>query len=283
MQGLDAVDQGNPPTQIAAGGNVTCALLSDGSVWCWGANDQGQLGNGATTSGPNPTPSQVQGLPSATQVAVSVGGTFACAVVTGGAVYCWGANTYGTLGDQGNTPSSTPGAVYGLTNVTSISTGVSHVCAVQGTELWCWGDNSEAELGEGSVTTGQVSPNPALTPVIATEVSGCTTGCPPPVQVTSVACGNKFTCVLVNGGSVECWGDDTFGEIGGGFQSPTSPVSSPSVVSSLSNVTGISAGPFGVCAQVSGLGLSCWGEGPVGNGSTNSASSPVSLTFATCL
>jgi alpha-tubulin suppressor-like RCC1 family protein len=300
MNSLSSVDQGNFPIQIAAGGNVTCVVLGDGSVWCWGQNDQGQLGQGMTNGGATPTPVQPVGLPPASQVAVSTAGTFVCALLQSGNVDCWGANTYGQLGNPGlgiGTGSSTPQAVGQFGSVSQIAAGDSHVCAVvptgqPGAGLWCWGDDSESELGEGPVVA-QGGPAQQPNPTLATQVSGCTSGCPPPVNVVNVACGGKFTCVLLKNGSVECWGDDTSGELGNGTSAST-PVSSPVVASGLSGVTSIVAGPDGACAQVGGVSLGdagstggaiwCWGAGPVGNGTTGSAKTPTQATFSnTCM
>ncbi len=278
-QSVDAVSMGNPPTQIAAGGDTTCALLSDGSVWCWGSNSRGQLGTGSANGGANP-PTQVP-LPVASQVAVSPGGSFACALLANGGVDCWGS---GYLGDFNLDTNSAPVAAFQLTNATSIALGSGHACAIvakSGTPnsvLYCWGDNSESEIGEGDVNTGAFPMHENI-PVVATQVSGCTSACPPPVQITGVALGNNFTCVVA-GGKVECWGDDTFGQLGGMPSMFPSPV--PNTVNGLTGVTSLAAGPGRVCAQVSGSGISCWGEGPVGDGSTGAVGTPTQATFTRC-
>ena len=259
-QSLDAIDMGRPPTQIAAGGNTTCALLSDSTVWCWGSNNQGQLGTGSANAGAN-LPTLVQSLPPASQVAVSSGGAFVCALLVSGGVDCWGTGYLGNLTlDTNSVPVSTP-----LTNATSIAVGSSHACAIvaqsAGTpsnKLFCWGDNSESEIGEGDVNTGAF-PMQEKTPVVATQVSGCASGCPSPINVTAIALGNKFTCVVIAGGSVKCWGDDTFGQLGNGTQSAT-PNPNPVAVTGLAGVTQLAAGPGRACALAAGI--SCWGGAP---------------------
>ena len=289
VQNLDADDQGNPPTLLSAGGNVTCALLGDGSVWCWGQNNQGQLGNGTANGGANAIPTQRVQPPSAGE--------------PGGCLHRWdlrlrssakpamssnagGSNAFGQLGNPGTgSSSSTPVPVSQFGSVSQIAAGNTHVCAVVpsgtswGAGLWCWGDNTKDQLGEGDVNSGL--PMQRANPTLATQVSGCTSGCPPPLQVNGVACGNKFTCVFVAGGTAECWGDDSFGQLGNGSQS-SNPIPSPVSVSGLSGVTGIVAGTEGVCAQRNNSGISCWGAGPVGNGSSGPVSAATPIPFTHC-
>jgi hypothetical protein len=276
----------NQVSQIAAGGTTTCALLSgDNSVWCWGGNGAGVLGNGTQNTGPNPTPAQVPNLPAATQVAVSTGGAYACAVLAnGGSVDCWGT---GYLGDFNLDQHQGPTQAFQLSGATSVAVGTGHACAVvpqppgsiPSSKVYCWGDNSASEIGEGDVNTGAFPMHEGI-PVVATQVSGCTMACPPPVNVTQVTCGDDFTCVLVDDGSVECWGNNTFDQIGG---TQSYPVPAPQTIGGLSGVSAIAAGPGRVCAQLSTGPISCWGEGPAGDGTTNNLSSPATVAFARCM
>ena len=152
-------------------------------------------------------------------------------------------------------------------------------------QLWCWGDNSAAELGEGSTNTGSI-PTRELIPTEATQISGCTMGCPPPVSVTAVACGDQFTCVLVAGGTVECWGDNSFGELGDGMTGNAmtgTSTASPQAVTGLSNVAAIYAGPEQACAQRSAGSISCWGQGLVGNGQQGNFNTPQAVSFTRCM
>jgi alpha-tubulin suppressor-like RCC1 family protein len=104
-------------------------------------------------------------------------------------------------------------------------------------------------------------------------------GCPPSVNVTAVAAGGNYTCVLVAGGTVECWGDDTFGQLGNGTISAT-PNPNPKAISGLTGVTQLAACPSRACALASGI--QCWGEGPVGDGSSGAVGTPKGVTFARC-
>jgi hypothetical protein len=155
---------------LAAGGQHTCYVKGDGTVWCWGYSRAGQLGNGDNNSAPPRTsPVQVRG-PGGTgffngAISVTTGEDHSCALKSDGTMWCWGSNPYGQIGN-GNTatPISYPTQVVGaggtgfLSDVTAIAAGgtgsnFSHTCAVRsdGT-LWCWGWNSTGQLGDGSNT-----------------------------------------------------------------------------------------------------------------------------------
>src|SRR5439155_640288 len=143
---------------VAARGYHSCALLGDGTVWCWGRNSDGQLGNGTTIG--SPVPGRVAGLPSAT--AVSGGFQHTCALLADGTVQCWGRNLEGQLGDGTTTSSSTPVRVGGITGAVAVSAGILHTCALlaNGT-VKCWGavgpNNDFGQLGNGA-TTGSSTP-----------------------------------------------------------------------------------------------------------------------------
>jgi alpha-tubulin suppressor-like RCC1 family protein len=145
-------------TALDAGGDETCALLTDHTVKCWGANDHGQIGDGTTT--PRSAPTAVQGLSDA--VSISVGADHACAVRAVGTVMCWGANDHGQLGDGTTTDRSTPTQVAGLDKVTSLDAGFGHTCAVAEKKVECWGRNDFGQLGDATTTERH-------TPVVAPQ------------------------------------------------------------------------------------------------------------------
>jgi alpha-tubulin suppressor-like RCC1 family protein len=267
-----------PVDSVAAGEGETCVLLAGGTVACWGANGSGQLGDGST-SGPelcqglpcSTTPGVVSGVSGATAVATN--GAEACALLSSGAVECWGSNLNGELGNgtvaSGNPggSSSVPIMVSGLTRATAVAVGGAHACALllDGT-IQCWGDNSTGQLGNGSTTD-------STTPVPVSDVTGA----------VAIAAGWDQTCAVMADGTVACWGDNGDGELGLGTSSgpqtcgnnepcATTPVKVPN----LSGVTAIAAGAWSTCALLSDGTGRCWGwnyHGELGDGTMISASS----------
>jgi hypothetical protein len=145
VQGLTAA------TEIAAGGAETCALRSGGQVDCWGSNDSGQLGDGAT-GGSSDAPTGVSGISNATQIAVS--GGFACALLSTGQVECWGENRQGELGNGDTANSNVPVAVRGITNAVQVTAGTDSACAaLEGGAIDCWGADTAGELGNGAISS----------------------------------------------------------------------------------------------------------------------------------
>ena len=237
---------------ISAFSYHTCALLKGGALQCWGENLYGQLGNGTTDGGT--TPSLVSSLQSGV-TAISAGGAHTCALISGGAVECWGHNWKGEIGDGTTSDRLMPTPVSGLqTGVVSISAGHDHNCAVlAGGALECWGSNSAGQLGDGS-TTDRGMPTP---------VSGLQSG------VTAVASGMDQTCALTVGGALLCWGSNYFGQLGDGT---TTDHLVPTPVTGLqSGVTAVVAGAGYTCAILASGAASCWGYnwlGQLGDGTT---------------
>ena len=253
---------------LGAGGYHACAVTSTGGVKCWGVNGNGQLGNGSSTGPENctyntttlacsMTPVDVSSLSSGVAKVVS-GGYFACALTTAGGVKCWGSNLYGQLGNGGTTESSVPVNVTGLTSgVTDISAGANHVCALMSAGgIKCWGNNEYGKLGNGS-SVGPQTCNDGTNNVACSQtpvnVSGLTG------TVTAVSAGLEFTCALISGGIIKCWGRNTWGSLGN--NSETDSVYPVSVTGITGGATALSSSPNGYfsCAVVSGA-AKCWGS-----------------------
>ena len=192
--GGDSGSSGSAPTTISVSGIAggfyhTVAMKSDGSVWTWGVNGYGQLGDGTTTQ--RTAPVQVSGLTGVT--AIASGREFTMALKSDGTVWTWGRNDDGQLGDGTTSTASpfgktTPVQVSGLTGVTAIAAGSFHSMAIKsdGT-VWAWGFNGFGQMGVGSVTTTRYN-----TPV---QVSGLT-------GVTAIAGGYYHSVAVGSGGIV---------------------------------------------------------------------------------
>jgi alpha-tubulin suppressor-like RCC1 family protein len=142
---------------VACGESHTCAAIAGGGVRCWGANFAGQLGDGTIVGKPDPV--EVMGLSGMTVVGVSAGSSHTCVVTAGGAVWCFGENDHGQLGngDIGDS-SAVPQQVDALLSGADIvAAGADHVCALLDTgAIMCWGRNSSGQLGDGTTSTWPV-------------------------------------------------------------------------------------------------------------------------------
>jgi len=188
-----------------------CAVTSGGAVKCWGYNVYGELGDGTTTD--RSTPVDVIGLSSGV-AAIGVGGEHTCALMSGGAVKCWGYNYYGQLGDGTTTDSSTPVDVSGLSGVAAIDVGGYFACALtSGAGVKCWGDNGYGQLGDGTTIE---SPTPVDVSGLAGGVSAISAG------TNYSSDGSDHACALTSAGAVKCWGLNDVGELGDGTTTDSS-------------------------------------------------------------
>jgi lysophospholipase L1-like esterase len=199
---------------------TACALLSTGTVECWGAGESGQLGNGwfgqdqcAQGIACNLEPWPVSNLTNATQV--SVGPVSACATLVTGGVDCWGDNSEGAIGDGAVGPTNPclsdnscvfrPVPVVGITNATGVTVGARHACASLTTgAVDCWGENLVGQLGNGT-TTGAYPCTAA--PCTPTPVAALGIG-------TATALGSDWldSCAVLSGGGIDCWGN-SYGDV----------------------------------------------------------------------
>ena len=236
-------------TAVTTGNNHSCALTTDGGIKCWGYNSSGQLGNSTTTD--SATPVDVDGLTSGA-TSVTAGGAHTCAITSGGGARCWGYNSGGQLGNESTTTSSTAVEVTGLTSgVTAISAGGSHTCAITGShDVACWGTNTYGQLGNGQSSV-------ASTPL---AVTGLASG------IAATVAGNTHSCALTSTGGVECWGGNSFGQLGNGTTTASS--TAVEVTGLTSGVTALAVGGSHTCALTAAGGVKCWGfnsNGQLGN------------------
>ena len=186
---------------VAVGGAHSCAVRTGGSLWCWGYNGLGQLGDGSTTNRTLPVQVAqadagggfVSGVTQAT-----AGASFTCAL-RAGAVLCWGENPYGQLGNGTTSPRSAPGTVPGLTDAVEVRAGTHHACARRATgAVVCWGRNQNGQLGDGTTSLSRT------TPVAVMSLT----------DAVALATGGSFTCARRASGAVVCWGYNGAGSLG---------------------------------------------------------------------
>ena len=204
---VDVIGLTAPAHEISAGLNHTCARLEDGTVWCWGNNTAGQLGDGTITTGTSvkgkPTPVQATGVNNAT--AISAGGNHTCVIIKG-SVSCWRENTDGQLGNGTFVTSPNAVPVTGLNpGVFALASGENHTCALSPDRdaavkgIQCWGGNDHSQLGNP-----EVQPNSPI-PV---DVPGYTG------DKKMVTAGSGYSCILSTDGQVYCWGITSYGQPG---------------------------------------------------------------------
>lgn len=197
---------------ISAGTMSTLALRSDGTVWAWGENGYGELGNGSTTYSIYAV--QVHNLSNIT--AIAAGGYFGMALKNDGTFYTWGQNNYGQLGiDPQTSYRSEPAPLSGISGIAAFSGGFEHVLALKtdGT-VWAWGSNGNGQLGVSTSIRSRYTP---------AQVSGLP-------QINSVCAGWDVSYALKSDGTIYAWGSNNFSQLGIGS---TADTYTPTLVSGL--------------------------------------------------
>ena len=239
---------------VGAGGfedtGHTCILVAGRKLKCWGDNEFGELGDGTMTG--SRAPVAVKGVTNAT--AISAGGNATCSLLSDGHVKCWGFYTLGSIGYPASTSSPVAVAIKGVENAIAVSTSGGYACAViSGGAIKCWGaDNLQGTLGSG--TAGSM---PLRGIIPAARVKGIDTA-------VSVSAGYSHVCALLSNATVECWGENPYGELGNGPAGNSSPPSPPVVVKGINNARAVSVGDSATCALLSDGTVKCWGWNELG-------------------
>jgi alpha-tubulin suppressor-like RCC1 family protein len=291
--------------KIVSGWQHECALLGDGTLSCWGANQYGQLGDGTRSVSETPVAAMIP------NGAIGLSGTVVrtCAVYASGVVWCWGENQ---LGDGNEGWHGVPVMVSSLA-ASSTASGGSFACAIDTAKhVQCWGSNYWGQLGDGSM-------NPHFLPaqvsggLVANQLSGgfdhsCAVSSaaavlcwghndkgqlgdnsmtdrtvPTPVMgiasaATASAAGYAFSCAVLASGGVMCWGDNSNGQLGDGT---TTAHLTAAPVSAITSATAIAAGDNHVCV-LSSSGVQCWGSGTagqLGNGMMADSAVPTAVSL----
>lgn len=252
--GVQTLDQaGTAVVQVEAGESHACALLKSGQVFCWGANDVGQLGTDVFSS---IGPVQVDGLSNVKQIAA--GGDHSCALKRNGRVFCWGNNSSGQLGigTGAGIGAFSPYRVRAklAPNAVQISAGDLHTCAImRNGRAVCWGNTSLGRLGIGDINAGSSIPQRVVGPQLYDMISA----------------GHSGTCAITRGGQAFCWGSNAFFALGAG--SSNASENTPVRVLNLERLTQITTGRFHGCALREDGVAFCWGAnnfGQLGDGTT---------------
>lgn len=294
-------------TQLALSNFSSCALLSDGTARCWGSNEPGTLGDGTTVDRQRPV--AVKDLSDIVELASGMG--HVCARTTSGAVYCWGNNLSGQLGTSDAIDRIRPTEVPAWVDASRLALGAESTCAVlvdgsvsclgdngfgqlgDGTEVdslmpvvtlagpvvdltasgyhtcaradagvWCWGNNQYGQLGNGSTDATMI-------PVL---VAGLDLA-----NVAQIALGGSYSCAVLNGGNVRCWGQNEYSQLG--IESSQSFLSAPgAAVANLGPTKSLALGNIHSCALLVDKSVSCWGDnqfGQLGNDTPNHTHVPV--------
>jgi alpha-tubulin suppressor-like RCC1 family protein len=282
VAGLSGVTSVAAASESATAGLGYCAVANGGNVYCWGANDHGQVGNGSTTDALSPV--QVSGVANATSL-VDANGTTCAVADPSASLWCWGANGHGQVGNGSTTDALGPVQEAGLSGVTSVrlsATGTA--CALAGSQLFCWGANASGQVGNGSTTDVLAPfqvPGPTTVTSFATSgTGGCAVGdggnlwCwgsvylaggpigSTPTQVTALTDATRVwvgvdTCAAEASGALSCFGLNASGGVGTGDMLP---VDAPTAVAGVTNVVALDNATPSTCALTSGADLWCWGD-----------------------
>ncbi|KPA13575.1 PKD domain protein [Candidatus Magnetomorum sp. HK-1] len=233
------------------------ALKQDGTIWAWGDNEYGQLGDSSTSN--KSIPVQLKDLNDITDIAA--GGDHSLALKKDGTVWAWGDNEYGQLGDTSTSNKTIPIQVKDLNDVTAIAAGYDHSLALkQNATVWAWGNNEYGQLGDSSTSNKSI-------PV---QVKGL-------YDVTAIAAGYNHSLVLKQNATVWAWGVNIYGQLG---DSNMTNKSIPVQVKDLNDAIAITAGSVHSLAIKQDGTVWAWGMNifaQLGNSSASNKSTPLQV------
>ncbi len=248
---------------LSGGGAHTCGLGTDGFIYCWGFNLNGQLGDGTMDS--RTAVARIDGGIAFDEI--SVGASYSCGLSSAQGAFCWGWNERGQLGDGSTVDRPTPVTTADGIPLVSISASSFHSCGVTAAgDAYCWGQNESGQLGDGT-----------------------TTDSPTPVQVAggqlfqSVSTGFRHTCGISVDGEAFCWGYGELGQLGNGTSASWSQ---PVAVTGSMTFTQLSAGTGNfTCGITPGGDAFCWGfnnNGQLGELSSDDCTDPEQGNIQAC-
>lgn len=199
--------------QIIAGFFYSCALTTDGSVFCWGTTENGRIGAGQT-SGYSARPVQIS-FGGKKVESISGHATHACAVISGSqGLYCWGKNNRGQIGNGSTTdsyapsPASVSGILGGGKTIRQVKANYEHTCVlISSGDVYCWGAGDKGQLGNGSTSD---STSPVKVNMLSITADN---------TISDIASGSNYSCALTTRGYVYCWGENSHYQLGNGSSS----------------------------------------------------------------
>ena len=262
--------------QISTGHYHTCAVASDDKMYCWGENNNGELGNGSTVDSRVPVAVNMTGvLVGKTIKQISTGPSYhTCVIASDNKIYCWGSNNYGQLGNNSTANSGVPVAV-NMTGVLAgktikqMSVGTYNTCVIASDDkVYCWGSNAYGQVGNNSLTDSNVP--------VAVNTTGVLAG----KTIKQISVGHYRACAIASDDKMYCWGNNMGGALGNGSTADSHiPVSvNMSGVLAGKVIRRISIGAFHTCAYATDNKIYCWGSnnyGQLGNNSTANSGVPV--------
>jgi len=273
---------GETITNVSLGFYHSAALTSEGRIFTWGYNDNGQLGNGTTIDKFTPTEitNQFNLAIGETITSVSLGGNHSSVVTSEGRIFTWGYNVYGQLGDGTLDNKLYPTEITNQFNlaigelITNVSLGAYHSSAFTSEgRIFTWGHNNHRELGDGTTVDKYI-------PTDITSQFNLTIG----ETITSVSMGGNHSSVVTSEGRIFTWGRNDFGQLGDGT---TTSKDVPTEITNKFNlaigesITNVSLGAYHSSAITSEGRIFTWGlnnDGRLGNGTTVDKQVPTEIT-----
>ncbi len=248
---------GKAAVTVVTGIHHTCAIAVDLTLYCWGRDDNGQVGNGEPGTDVVDSPEEIDLPPGRTAVSINAGVDATCVILDNGSGMCWGLNMNSHLGVGTNTSKYSPTPISVLPanrSLVALDVGFKHTCGILDDGLvYCWGNNTNGQLGDGTN-------DHSIYPRVASL--------PPGRTAISIDAGSHHTCAILDDSSAYCWGRNDYGQLGDGTTTNSSTPVSVSMPSGL-GVAEITTGNYHSCAVATNASVYCWGaheEGALGLG-----------------
>ena len=236
------------PVEIAAGFHHTCSIMDDYSLYCWGDNFYGQVGNNGTLGGADEDVGYPTHIPlphNRTAIAVNLGGNSGCTILDNGSGMCWGLNDQGQLGDGTQTDRNVPTPITAIPanrTLAALAVSTQTTCAIlDNGRAVCWGLNDVGQFGDGTFTNSTSASYVSL-----------------PANRTAIAIdsGREHACAILDDNSAWCWGKNLDGQLG---DNTTNWSNVPVPVAGNHSFSAISTGYYHTCGILTNASVYCWG------------------------